>query len=38
MVRKAANMLYYHLVRADVHVYEYVERPLHGRVALTDDT
>ena len=38
LVRTAASLLYHHLVRAGVRVYEYVERPLHGKVALTDDT
>lgn len=36
-VRTAASLLYHHLVRAGVRVYEYVERPLHGKVALADD-
>jgi cardiolipin synthase len=30
-------MLYYHLLRAGVRIYEYHERPLHGKVALVDD-
>lgn len=38
LVRTAASMLYHHLVRAGVRVYEYVERPLHGKVAVADDT
>jgi cardiolipin synthase len=37
IVKFAASMLYHHLLRADVHIYEYCERPLHGKVALTDD-
>lgn len=30
-------MLYGHLLRAGVHIYEYCDRPLHGKVALVDD-
>jgi len=37
IVRVAARMLYDHLLRAGVHIYEYCERPLHGKVALADD-
>jgi cardiolipin synthase len=37
IVKVAARMLYHHLVRAGVEVYEYCERPLHGKVALVDD-
>ncbi len=33
----AARLLYHHLLTADVKIYEYRERPLHGKVALTDD-
>ncbi len=33
----AASMLYHHLLHAGVRIYEYCERPLHGKVALTDD-
>ena len=36
-VRTAASLLYHHLVRAGVGVHEYVERPLHGKVAVVDD-
>jgi cardiolipin synthase len=36
IVKTAAEMLYHHLLRAGVRVYEYCERPLHGKVALTD--
>ena len=36
IVKIAASMLYHHLLGADVKVYEYRERPLHGKVALTD--
>lgn len=37
IVKIAAGMLYDHLLRAGVHVYEYCDRPLHGKVALADD-
>ncbi|MDW5441266.1 cardiolipin synthase ClsB [Polaromonas sp. SM01] len=37
IVKTAANMLYHHLLGAGVKIYEYRERPLHGKVALTDD-
>ena len=30
-------MLYHHLLGAGVRIYEYCERPLHGKVALMDD-
>jgi cardiolipin synthase len=30
-------MLYDHLLRAGVRIYEYCDRPLHGKVALVDD-
>ncbi|HUG25532.1 cardiolipin synthase ClsB [Piscinibacter sp.] len=33
----ASRMLYDHLMRAGVRIYEYCERPLHGKVALADD-
>lgn len=36
-VKTAASMLYHHLLGAGVKIYEYCERPLHGKVALTDD-
>jgi cardiolipin synthase len=36
-VKTAASMLYHHLLRAGVKIYEYCERPLHGKVALMDD-
>lgn len=35
-VKTAAEMLYAHLLRAGVHVHEYCERPLHGKVAVID--
>ena len=37
IVKVAAEMLYHHLVHAGVEVYEYTERPLHGKVAVVDD-
>ena len=37
IVKTAATMLYRHLLGAGVRVYEYCERPLHGKVALMDD-
>jgi cardiolipin synthase len=36
-VKTAATMLYHHLLRSGVKVYEYCERPLHGKVAVADD-
>jgi cardiolipin synthase len=36
-VRTASSMLYHHLLRAGIRIYEYCERPLHGKVALMDD-
>jgi cardiolipin synthase A/B len=35
-VRTAASLLYGHLVRAGVQVYEFKERPLHAKVAVVD--
>jgi cardiolipin synthase len=37
IVKTAATMLYHQLLAAGVRVYEYCERPLHGKVALMDD-
>ena len=37
IVKTVASMLYHQLVRAGVRIYEYCERPLHGKVALMDD-
>lgn len=37
IVRIAARMLYEHLLRAGVRIYEYCERPLHAKVAVADD-
>ncbi len=36
-VKTAASMLYHYLLRAGVRIYEYAERPLHGKVAVMDD-
>lgn len=36
-VKTAASMLYHHLLEAGVRIYEYCERPLHGKVAVADD-
>ncbi|MDM0065530.1 cardiolipin synthase ClsB [Variovorax sp. J31P207] len=37
IVKVAASMLYHHLLHAGVRIYEYCERPLHGKVALVDE-
>lgn len=37
IVKTAANMLYHHLMAAGVQIFEYHERPLHGKVAVADD-
>ncbi|WP_293779017.1 cardiolipin synthase ClsB [uncultured Oxalicibacterium sp.] len=37
IVQYAASMLYHHLLSAGVTIYEYCDRPLHGKVALVDD-
>jgi cardiolipin synthase len=37
IVKTAANMLYHHLMAAGVRIFEYSERPLHGKVAVADD-
>jgi len=37
IVKTAASLLYHHLLHAGVKIYEYCERPLHGKVALVDD-
>lgn len=36
IVKVAARMLYHRLLAAGVRIYEYCERPLHGKVALMD--
>ncbi|UYB52261.1 cardiolipin synthase ClsB [Xanthomonas sp. AM6] len=33
----AARALYRHLIDAGVHIYEYCERPFHGKVAVIDE-
>ncbi len=37
IAKYAARTLYQYLLGAGVHIYEYCERPLHGKVALADD-
>ena len=37
IVKTAAALLYEDLLQAGVRIFEYVERPLHGKVALVDD-
>ena len=37
IVRTAATTLYHHLLKAGVRIFEYAERPLHGKVALADE-
>ena len=37
IVKTAASMLYHHLLDAGVQIFEYCERPLHGKVAVVDD-
>ena len=36
IVKTAATMLYHHLLKSGVRIYEYCERPLHGKVAVAD--
>ena len=36
IVKKATNMLYHHLLSAGVQIYEYGDKPLHGKVAVAD--
>jgi cardiolipin synthase len=36
-VKTAATMLYHQLLSAGVKIFEYCERPFHGKVALIDD-
>ncbi|ARP80891.1 cardiolipin synthase B [Bordetella genomosp. 8] len=38
IVKVAAGMLYDHLTAAGVQIYEYCQRPLHGKVACVDGT
>ncbi len=37
IVKTAASMLYDDLLRSGVKIHEYIERPLHGKVAVVDD-
>jgi len=37
IVKTAARLLYHRLLRAGVRICEYIERPLHGKVAVMDD-
>ncbi|MDB5749756.1 MAG: ybhO [Ramlibacter sp.] len=37
IVKTAAEMLYHHLTHAGVKIFEYCDRPLHGKVAVIDD-
>jgi cardiolipin synthase len=37
IVKTAANMLYHYLLAGGVRIFEYDERPLHGKVAVADD-
>ena len=37
IVKTAASMLYHPLLSAGVRIFEYCERPLHGKVAVSDD-
>ena len=37
IVKVGASALYSHLLKAGVRIYEYCDRPLHGKVALVDD-
>lgn len=37
IVQMAAAMLYQHLLRGGVRIYEYRDRPLHAKVALVDE-
>ncbi|MDM7942353.1 MAG: cardiolipin synthase ClsB [Hydrogenophaga sp.] len=36
-VKRATELLYRHLLRAGVNIFEYNERPLHAKVAVVDD-
>jgi cardiolipin synthase len=37
IVKIGASALYSHLAKAGVRIFEYCDRPLHGKVALVDD-
>ncbi len=36
IVKIAASLLYHHLITGGVRIYEYLSRPLHGKVAVSD--
>ena len=36
-VRQAASTLYDYLLNAGIEIHEYIDRPLHGKVAIIDD-
>ena len=36
IVKTAATLLYPHLLKAGIRIFEYCDRPLHGKVALSD--
>ena len=38
IVKVAASLLYHHLLHAGVRIHEYCDRPLHGKVAVMDDS
>jgi cardiolipin synthase len=37
IVKTAASLLYHHLLTGGVRIYEYLDRPLHGKVAVSDN-
>ncbi|MBG6080340.1 cardiolipin synthase [Rubrivivax gelatinosus] len=37
IVKTAAGLLYDHLLRDGVHIHEYCDRPMHGKVAVVDE-
>jgi cardiolipin synthase len=37
IVKTAASTLYHHLIKGGVKIFEYTDRPLHGKVAVADD-
>ncbi|GAC1599498.1 MAG: cardiolipin synthase ClsB [Ramlibacter sp.] len=37
IVKTAASLLYHHLIKGGVRIFEYTDRPLHGKVAIADD-
>ena len=36
-VKTATSMLYHHLIKGGVRIFEYTDRPLHSKVAVADD-